>query len=52
MKTHPERIRQTDKELVSDLNYDWVGFPVREKDFNKIERKTAFVLMCFVMKVN
>ena len=52
MKTHPERIRQTDKELVSDLNYDGVGFPVREKDFNKIERKTAFVLMCFVMKVN
>ena len=39
VKKHPERIIQTDKKLVSDLNYDGVGFPVREKDFCKIETK-------------
>ena len=30
---------QTDKELVNDLDYGGVGFPVREKDFSKIETK-------------
>ena len=36
---HPERITQKDKEFVNDLDYDGVGFPVREKDFSKIETK-------------
>ena len=36
---HPERITQKDKKFVNDLDYDGVGFPVREKDFNKIEKK-------------
>ena len=36
---HPERITQKDKELVNNLVYDGVGFPVREKDFSKIETK-------------
>ena len=36
VKYHPERIRQTDKELVSDLNYDGPKFHLREKDFRKI----------------
>ena len=31
VKIHPERITQNDKKLVDDLNYDVVGFPVREK---------------------
>ena len=30
---------QTDKKLVTDLNYDGVGFPVREKNFCKIKTK-------------
>ena len=36
---HPERITQNDKKLVNYLNYDGVRFPVREKDFSKIEAK-------------
>ena len=36
---HPERITQKDKEFVNDLDYDGVGFPVREKDFSRIETK-------------
>ena len=45
IKTHPERIRQTDKELVDDL--DGVGFPVREKDFSKIEKKNSFCINAY-----
>ena len=47
IKTHPERIRQTDKELVDDLDYDGVGFPVREKDFSKIETKNNICINVF-----
>ena len=50
VKIHPERYTQNDKRLVNDLDYDEVGFSVREKDFSKIETKTTFVLMCFTMK--
>ena len=37
VKLDPERITQNDKKLVNDLNYDGVGFPVREKVFSKTE---------------
>ena len=37
LKIHPERITREDKNLVNNLNYDGVGFPVREEDFSKIE---------------
>ena len=36
-KTHPGRIKQTNKKLANDLDYDEVGFPLQEKDFSKIE---------------
>ena len=36
---HPERIKKTDKKIVEELDYDEIEFPVREKDFNKIEVK-------------
>ena len=44
---HPERITQKDKELVNDLDYDRVGFPVREKDFSKIETKNSICINVF-----
>ena len=40
------------KKLVNDLDYDGIEFPVREKDFSKIETKKTFALACFVMKAN
>ena len=40
MKIHPERITQNDKKL----NYDVVGFPVREKDFSKVEKKNRICI--------
>ena len=39
VKIHPEWITRENKKLVNGLDYDRVGFPVREKDFSKIEKK-------------
>ena len=50
VKIHPERITREDKKLANDLDYDRVEFPVREKGFSKIEKRTIFALTCFVMK--
>ena len=36
---HPGRIKQIDRRLASNLNYDEIEFPVQEKDFSKIEVK-------------
>ena len=36
-KEHPERIKNIDKQIVKQLNYDRTEFPVQEKNFNKIE---------------
>ena len=36
---HPERIKTTDKKIAEKLDYDEIEFPVKEKDFNKIEVK-------------
>ena len=47
IKTHPERNRKSNKELANDLNYDGVEFPVREKDFSKIEEKNSICINVF-----
>ena len=39
VKINPERITQEGKKLVNDLGYNRVEFPVRKKDFSKIEKK-------------
>ena len=44
---HPERITQEDKKLVNELNYDGIEFPVREKDFSKIETKNNICINVF-----
>ena len=46
-KIHPERIEQNDKKLANYLYYDGVGFPVREKDFSKIETKNNINVFCY-----
>ena len=35
VKIRPEKITQTNKKLANDLDYDGVGFPVREKRFKE-----------------
>ena len=47
VKIHPERITQEDKKLVNNLNYDRVGFSVREKDFRKIEKNKNICISVF-----
>ena len=47
LKIHPERIRQIDKELVNDLDYDRIEFPVWQKDFSKIETKDNICINVF-----
>ena len=47
VEIHPERIRETDKALVNDLDYDGIGFPVREKDCSKIETKNNICINVF-----
>ena len=44
---HPERIIQNYKKFNNGLNYDGVGFPVREKDFSKIETKNNVYINVF-----
>ena len=53
VKINRERITQNDKKLVNDLNYDGLGFPVREKDFSKIEEKNNICInmYCFEKKL-
>ena len=53
IKLHPERIRQTDKELANDLDYDGIKFPVDKEDFSKIETKKNICInvFCFENKL-
>ena len=34
---HPERIKKGDKQMINELNYDGIAFPVTQKQYNKIE---------------
>ena len=42
-----KKITQKDKELISDLGYDGIEFPVQEKDFSKIEKKNNICINVF-----
>ena len=37
VKDHPGRTTRTDREFANNLNYDGIEFPVKEKDFKKVE---------------
>ena len=47
VKIHPERITREDKKLVNSLNYDGIEFPVREKDFSKMEVRNNIYITVF-----
>ena len=52
VKIHPEEITPEDEKLVNSLNYDGVGFSVREKDFSKIEIKINCIdVFCYKNKL-
>ena len=47
VKINLERITWEDKKLANDLDHDRVAFPVREKDFSKIEKKNNICINVF-----
>ena len=46
-KEHPERIKTADKKTAEKLDYNEIEFPVKEKDFNKIEVKNKICINVF-----
>ena len=38
--------------MISDLDYEWIKFPVSKKIIAKLKDKKIFELMCFVMKMD
>ena len=47
VKTYSKRIRQTDRELANNLDYDRIEFSIREKDFGKIETENSLCINVF-----
>ena len=47
IKTHPERIAKEDKNMINDLNYEGIEFPVSKKDYCKIERQNNICINVF-----
>ena len=45
--TNPEEITEEDKELISNLGYDGIEFPVKEKNFSKTEVKNSICINVF-----
>ena len=51
-RIHPERITKAVKNMVNDLDYEGIKFPVFKGGYCKIEqKKIVFALMYFVMKM-
>ena len=47
VKTHPERITKEDKNLINDLDYKRIKFPVSKKDYCRIERQNNICINVF-----
>ena len=47
VKTHPERITKEDKNMINDLDYERIKFPVSKKDYCKIERQNNICINVF-----
>ena len=47
IKTDPERITKADKNMVNDLDYEGIKFPVSRKYYCKIEQKNNICINVF-----
>ena len=47
LKEHPARITKTVREIACDPNYDEIEFPIREKDFQKVEVQNNICINVF-----
>ena len=44
---HPERIKKGDKQMINELNYDGIAFPVTQKQYNKMEMQNSIRINVF-----
>ena len=47
MKIHPERISKVDKEVINNLDYEGIKFPVSKKDYCRINRQINICINVF-----
>ena len=47
LREPPGRIKNVDKEIAKKFNYDGIEFPLKEKDFDKIETKNNICINVF-----
>ena len=52
LKTHPEGIAKVDKNMVNNLGYEGIEFPVSKNDFSKIEKKNNICVSVFCYENN
>ena len=43
----PERIKKGDKQMINELNYDGIDFPVSQKNYNKVEKQNSIRINVF-----
>ena len=47
VKTHPERITKEDQNMINDLNYEEIKFPLSKKYYCRIERQSNICINVF-----
>ena len=47
VKTHPKRLTNKDKNMINNLDYEAIKFPVSKKDYCKIERLNNICINVF-----
>ena len=52
LKIHPERITKADKNMLNDLDYEDIEFPVSKKDYCKIDQKNNVCINVFCYENN
>ena len=45
LKMHPERIKKADKNVVNDIDYEGIEFPISKKILARLKRRRIFALM-------
>ena len=47
VKTNPERITKEDMEMINDLDYEGMEFPISKKDYCKLEKQNNICINVF-----
>ena len=52
VKTHNERGKKEHENMINDLDYEGIKFPVLKKITAELKEKTIFALIYFMMKMD